>query len=289
MRAKGSRTAETSAAQRALHTLHGHDPKIFEDAFALDLAGPVLKWFIGPRPMAWLIQKSFGWMMPMVAHHLARSRYVEERLDQLLDEGLGQYVLLGAGMDSFAFRRPDLVDRVAVFEVDHPGTQKRKRERLRKLGLAEPSHVTYLAVDFETEVLRDALTRSGFNREDLSLFAWMGVMPYLTEESIMSTLKDVVERAAPGSEIVFDTLDRAAFTRGKDTLIGRRMFRAGVRMGEPMITGFDPDEIRELLAAAGLETLEIVTPEAFRELWFAGRADGLAPWEHVYVVRARVC
>ncbi len=128
----------------------------------------------------------------------------------------------------------------------------------------------------------------GFNSGKLTLFAWMGVMPYLTEESIVSTLKDVVERAALGSEIVFDTLDRAAFKKGKETLIGRRMFRVAEKWGEPMLSGFDPPEISQLLTAAGFEVLEVVTPEAFRDLWFEGRSDGLAPWEHIYVVRARV-
>ncbi len=287
---RGSRSAETSAAQRALHTLHGRDPKIFEDPFAVELAGPMGKWFIRPRPMAvWLFEKAFPWVMPMIAHHLARARYVEERLDQLTGEGLAQYVLLGAGMDSFAFRRPDLADTLTVFEIDHPGTQKRKRRRLGKLGWPEPSHVRYVAVDFETEALRDALMRSGFNSGQLSLFAWMGVIPYLTRESIVATLEDVAECATPGSEIVFDTMDRAALTKGKNTPGGRKMFRAAVRMGEPMISGFDPPEISQLLAVAGFEMLEIVTPEAFTKLWFEGRSDGLAPWEYVYVVRARVC
>ena len=289
MKDKGSRTAETSALQRAMHTLHGQEPKIFEDPFALDLAGPPFKWVIGPRPIAWLLRPFSVWMMPMVAIHLARSRYVEERLDQLVDDGPAQYVLLGAGMDSFALRRPDLADRLTVFEIDHPGTQRRKRKRLRKLGLSEPSNVKYVEVNFETEALRDALTRSGFDKGKLSLFAWMGVMPYLTQESIVSTFRDVAERATPGSEIVFDTLDRAAFTKGKDTLLGRRSFRMAEKWGEPMITGFDPPEIRQLLTETGLEVLEVVTPEAFTDRWFAGRSDGLVPWEYVYVVRARVC
>ena len=210
-------------------------------------------------------------------------------MDQLVAEGLGQYVLLGAGMDSFAFRRPDLADRLSVFEIDHPGTQGRKRERLRKLARAEPAHVTYLAVDFETEVLRDALTRSGFSSEDLTLFAWMGVMPYLTEESIVTTLKDVAQVVAAGSEIVFDTLDSSAFTTGKDTMVGRKMFQATEKMGEPMISGFDPPELSRLLAGAGFEMVEVVTAEAFARLWFEGRPDLPGPWEHMYVVRARKC
>ena len=288
MRAEGSRTAESSAAQRALHTLHAHEPKIFEDPFALGLAGPTWRWIVGPRPMAWLFQKAYGWLMPMVGHHLARARYVEERVDEILNDGLGQYVLLGAGMDSFALRRPDLASQLKVFEVDHPGTQAWKRARLERLDHDEPSHVVYVGVDFERESLADGLRRSGFNRDIHSLFAWMGVIPYLTEESIAATLRDVATNAPSGSELVFDTLDRAAFGEGREKPVGRRMFAATEKWGEPLITGYDPPDLDALLAEAGLSLVEVRSPAEFTEQWFAGRRDGLEPWEHMYVVRARV-
>ena len=288
MKPEGSRTAESSAAQRALHTLHAHQPKIFEDPFALGLAGPLWRWVVGPRPMAWLFQASVSWLMPIVGTHLARARYVEERLDELIDEGLSQYILLGAGMDSFALRRPDLSTRLTVFEIDHPGTQTWKRERLRRLGHGEPPHVEYLAVDFEAESLGEALKRSAFSPGALSLFAWMGVMPYLTKESIAATFRDVAAGASSGSEIVFDTLDRAAFVEGQGTPTGRKMFEATAKWGEPMITGFDPPELEELLSSAGLTLIEVMTPEAFTDLWFTQRKDRLKPWGHIYVGRARV-
>jgi methyltransferase (TIGR00027 family) len=247
------------------------------------------KWFFGPRPMARLLERVFSWMMPMVAHHLARARYVEERPDQLVaDAGLTQYVLLGAGMDSVGSRRPDLADTLTIFEVDHPGTQKRKRQRLAKLGLPEPPHVKYVAVDFETQALADALTLGGFDSGKPSFFAWLGVVPYLSRESIVATLEDIATCALSGSEIVFDTLDRSSLTTGKDTRVGRKLFRVAARMGEPMISGFDSAEIRQILEATGFETLDLVTPQTFKKRWFGDRPDGLAPWEYVYVVRARV-
>jgi methyltransferase (TIGR00027 family) len=288
MRPEGSRTAESSAAQRALHTLHAHEPKIFTDPFALGLAGPTWRWIVGPRPMARLFEKTYGWLMPMVGHHLARARYVEERLDVLRQDGLRQYVLLGAGMDSFALRRPELSSELAVFEVDHPGTQSWKRARLEKLGHGEPSHVEYVGVDFETESLAEGLQRSDFNREALTLFAWMGVIPYLTEESIIATLRDVAMNAPSGSELVFDTLDRAAFVEGKKKPVGRKMFAATEKWGEPMLTGYDPPELEGLLAEAGLTLVEVMSPAEFTDRWFSERADRLEPWEHMYVVRARV-
>jgi len=288
MRAEGSRTAESSAAQRALHTLHAHEPKVFEDPFALGLAGPMWRWIVGPRPMAWLFQRAYGWMMPMVGHHLARARYVEDRVDELLSEGLGQYVLLGAGMDSFALRRPDLASQLKVFEVDHPGTQAWKRARLERLNQDEPSHVEYVGVDFEKESLADGLRHSGFDGESLSLFAWMGVIPYLTEESIAATLRDLAANAPSGSELVFDTLDRAVFAEGREKPVSRKMFAATEKWGEPLLTGFDPPELDALLAAAGLSLVEVRSSAEFTDQWFSGREDGLEPWEHMYVARARV-
>jgi methyltransferase (TIGR00027 family) len=226
--------------------------------------------------------------MPMVGHHVARARYVEERVEEGLPAGLGQYVLLGAGMDSFALRRPDLAPRLKVFEVDHPGTQAWKRARLKRLDFDEPTNVEYVGVDFETESLADGLRRSGFSRETLSLFAWMGVIPYLTEESIVATLRDLAENAVSGSELVFDTLDRAVFTEGREKPIGRKMFAATAKWGEPLITGYDPPELGALLAEAGLSVVEVKSPAEFTDQWFSERSDGLEPWEHMYVVRARV-
>jgi len=113
-------------------------------------------------------------------------------------------------------------------------------------------------------------------------------MPYLTEASIAATLRGMAGSAAPGSEIVFDTLDRASLVEGKQEATGRRVFRAAERMGEPMFTGFDPPEIGELLNAAGLSLVEVVTPAMFTGRWFAHRQDRLAPWEYVYVVRAKL-
>lgn len=208
MKDEGSRTAEFSAAQKALHTLHGDDPKIFVDPFALGLSGPRLKWVVGPRPMAWLFQRLFSWTLPLTAHNLVRSQYVEARLDKLLDAGLEQYVILGAGMDSFALRRKDLTERLVVFEIDHPRTQAAKRQRIAAMGWSEPDNVTYVPIDFERQTLLEALNQTGFDGGKLTLFSCMGVIQYLTEESIVATMADVAAAAASGSEIAFNTLEQ---------------------------------------------------------------------------------
>ncbi|MCA9240328.1 MAG: class I SAM-dependent methyltransferase [Planctomycetales bacterium] len=288
MRAQGSLTAESSAAQRALHTLHAQEPKVFRDPFALGLAGPAWRPILTHRASALRFQRCNRWLMPMVAHHLARARYVEERLERLEREGLRQYVLLGAGMNSFVLRRTRLARRLAVLEIDHPATQARKRARLKQLGHTAPATLEYLGVDFEKESLAEGLDRSGFDSDALCLFSWMGVVPYLTKKSFETTLRDITAQSTPGSEVVFDTLDRAVFHEARNNPIVRRMREVTRRCGEPLVSGYDPQDMATLLGRCGLRILEVVTAADFTARWFARRKDGLRPWEHIYVVRAVV-
>ncbi|NOX84753.1 MAG: class I SAM-dependent methyltransferase [Chlorobi bacterium] len=288
MKKRGSRTADTSAAQRAYHTLYASEPKVFDDPFAIQLTGPAWRFCLKNKWIVRFIERQYDWTMPIIGHHVARSRYVEEQLDKLLEKGFTQYVLLGAGMDSFVFRRPELSGKLAVFEIDHPGTQTRKRDRLKKLGIPEPRNVKYIAVDFEQDSLTEKLSETGFQADEKTLFAWLGVVPYLTEASILTTLKDIAKTVARGSELIFDVLYRSAFTQGKGTMTGRKLFRSTERKGEPMITGYDPDDLKRLLPETGFELTCVVSPDDFTNMWFTGRKDGLKPWKYTYVVRARV-
>ena len=288
MKKKGSRTADTSAAQRAYHTLYASEPKVFNDPFAIRLTNPFWRFCLKNKWIAGLIEHHYDWIIPMIGHHVARSRYVEERLDKLVAEGFTQYVLLGAGMDSFAFRRPELEEKLTVYEIDHPGTQMRKHKRIQKLGITVPANVKYVPVDFEKDFLSEKLLAAGFQTNKKTLFAWLGVVPYLTEESILGTLKDISKITVTGSELIFDTLYRSAFTKGKGTMTGKKLFRPTRKKGEPMISGHDPEDLKKLLPEAGFELTGVVSPEDFTRMWFNGRKDALKPWKYSYVVRARV-
>jgi len=288
MKKKGSHTADTSAAQRAYHTMYASEPKVFNDPFAIQLTSFSWRFCLKNKWIVGFIEKEYDWIMPMIAHHVARSRYTEERLDELIKKGFTQYVLLGAGMDSFVFRRPELSAKLTVYEIDHPGTQAKKRQRMKKLGLAEPANVNYIPVDFEKDSLTEKLAGAGFNKNEKTLFAWLGVVPYLTEPAIRSTLKELSTLAASGSELIFDTMYRDALTRGKGTITGKKLFRLTEKKGEPMITGYDPDELKKLLPETGFQLAEVVSPDDFIDKWFTRRKDGLKPWKYVYVARAVV-
>ena len=288
MKKRRSRTADTSAAQRAYHTLYASGPKVFDDPYAIQLTSSVWRFCLKTKWIVRLIEKEYDWIIPVVAHHVARSRYTEDRLDELVEKGFSQYVLAGAGMDSFVLRRPELSERLTIFEIDYPGTQSVKRKRIKKRGLAEPDNVKYIPVDFEKDPLTEKLKDAGFRRDEKTLFAWLGVVPYLTESAFRSALKEFSAIAAPGSEIIFDAMYNSALVQGKVTKTGQKLFRSAKKAGEPMITGYDPEDLERILPETGFQLAEVVSPDDFESMWFTHRKDGLKPWKYTYVARAKV-
>jgi methyltransferase (TIGR00027 family) len=135
---------------------------------------------------------------------LIRARYNEEKLIASLSHGVAQYVIVGAGFDSFGWRRPDLKDQLQVFEIDHPVTQTFKMERLQAAGLVIPTNLHFGAADFEHETVADVLKRVPYDVKQAAFFSWLGVTCYLTHEAIMGTFRSIKSMARPGSEIVFD-------------------------------------------------------------------------------------
>jgi methyltransferase (TIGR00027 family) len=201
-----------------------------------------------------------------------RSRLAEDRLAQLYSEGVRQYVVLGAGLDTFAYRNPwpDL----RVFEVDHPATQAWKRGRLEAAGIAIPETLTFAPVDFESQSLAGGLAAAGFRPEAGAMVGWLGVTFYLTEEAVFDTLA-YVAAMAPGSEVVFD------FGVSKDQLgLGGRLVLAAISArvaaaGEPFRTLFAPEELARRLSAMGFSETEVLGSAALNARYFSDRADGL--------------
>jgi len=282
---RGSRTAEAAAAVRAGHFLHA-EPKIFEDPHAILFTSPSWRRVIKSRLLCLIVlMPFFEWRMPgVIGEILGRSRYAEDRLEAAVADGVTQYVLLGAGLDSFAVRRVDLLPRLTVFELDHPLTQESKRETLARLDLEVPANVTLVPFDFERESIPEALLRSRFSRQERSFLSWLGTTYYLTREAVLGTLGGLASFAAEGSEIVFDYADHTLFSsKGAQHLLG---FTA--RRGEPMRSGLDPytlaDEIRDL----GLLLVENLSPKEQRARYFANRRDGLDTADGAYFACARV-
>lgn len=219
---------------------------------------------------------------------LVRARFTDDALAAAIERGATQYVIVGAGLDTFALRRPDLARHVTTFEVDHPATQAQKRQRLARAGLALPEAHHFAACDFESEDLAAALARLPFERTALTLFAWLGVTWYLTRPAIDATLR-ALRRAAPSSELVFDyrlpeSIDPAEPAPELAAL--QTLLRS---YGEPAITGFEPEALSRALDALGFRIVEDAGREVLQERYFARRRDGLAcgPFARIAHARAR--
>lgn len=219
---------------------------------------------------------------------LGRARFSEELLEQAVKDGVRQYVILGAGMDTFAWRRPDLLARLEVFEVDHPATQAHKRQRLREAGLEVPAGLNFLPVDFGRDNLAAALSRSAYDPQAPTFFNWLGVTYYLPRDAICATWRAISEAAPPGSAVVFDYLDADAFVPARVSRRVQIMMEIVTRVGEPMITGFDPETLAADLAREGLRLEENLDPGAIQERFFQSRTDGYHACEHAYFAWAAV-
>jgi len=280
MEAAPSRTAALAAVARGLIRMEATPPWVLDDPFALVLVGP-----------AW--QELHDKVTPLFPTNVARetfaaictrSRYAEDRLAA---GAFTQYVILGAGLDSFAWRRPDLLRSVRVFEVDHPASQAWKLERVSDLALPLSDSHVFVPIDFEAEVLGDALCTAGFDRGQPALFSWTGVAPYLTAPAIESTLRTVAEAAA-GSEVVFSY--RAEEPELDD--VGREFIRIyaplAASLGEPLQPGWPVIEIERLISRSGLKVVDHPSRADLQERYFAGRTDGLRPYNVETLVTARV-
>jgi len=282
---RASRTAEIAAAARAHHCLY-ESPVIFQDPFALEFTSPMWRRIVVTKPLRWLVfERLMRTLRPVGAQVVARSRYAEDVLEQAIAAGVRQYVIVGAGFDSFALRRRDLESSVRVFELDHPDTQQAKRERLR-VGL--PGNLEFVAADFERETVADALSRSSFERQRTAFFSWLGTTPYLSNSATRKTLASIGRFAATGSGVVFDYLVPDNLLLEPEKLTVEKLKRFTARRGEPLVGAFHPEELEAMLASGGLELVETLTPAQQEQRYFANRRDGLRPMPASFFALARV-
>ena len=280
MEAAPSRTAMFAAVSRGLFRMEETPPWVLDDALALVLVGPVwqeLRDQVNPLFPGQVARESR-------AAVCARSRYAEDRLAA---GAFTQYVILGAGLDSFAWRRPDLLRSVRVFEVDHPASQAWKLERVGDLALPLSDSQVFVPVDFEAEPLRDALRAAGFDWGQPALFSWTGVAPYLTAQAIELTLRTTAG-AAPGSEVVFSYRAEESVLDG----VGREFIRIyaplAASVGEPLQPGWPVIEIERLISRCGLKVADHPARADLEQRYFADRTDGLRPYNVETLVTARV-
>lgn len=248
-----SRTALAAAAHRATH-------QVVEQGavFADPLAGPIL----GADPQI-LVQQAQAHpeTRGMRLFIAMRSSVAERALKAgVEDRGVRQLVVLGAGLDTFAYRNP-FADRLRVFEVDHPATQAWKRRRLSDAGVALPDSLVFTPVDFEREGLLDRLIDAGFDPAQRTFFTWLGVVPYLTKPAISATLR-LVAGVAGGAEVVFDYSDPPATLSAEAHASHQQRAARVAALGEPFLTYFEPADLHAALAELGFDHIEDLGPKA---------------------------
>jgi methyltransferase (TIGR00027 family) len=281
-------TAEGAAYARAKHLLYD-DPIIFEDSFAIDFLSPRRRRIL-KNPLIGLLMRStlYRHFRPLRAPLVDRSRYSEDKLEKAIVQGVTQYVIIGAGYDSFALRRRDLSDSIRIFELDHPATQKAKRERLFELNVELPRNLELIPVDFEKETVAEALKRSSYIREVPAFFSWLGTILYLTRDAVFKTLRSLLSLAAPGSEIVFDYIIPDTLMDPKELKRFNKRRRLAAHLGEPMITYFDPDILVTEMEDFGFELIENLSPNERKVRYFGNRKDNLIPSGRIYFAHFRV-
>jgi methyltransferase (TIGR00027 family) len=256
-----SATAERVAMRRAAHQLYD-EPVIFRDPLALR----VLSDECAAQVRTGIEQENRNpWARGLRAFIAARSRFAEEELAKAVAHGVRQYVVLGAGLDTFACRNP--FPDLQVFEVDFPDTQTWKRARLEHAGIATPPSLHFAPVDFERHSLEEGLDEAGFRRSEPAFFSWLGVVPYLTRPAAFGTLQFIA--ALPkGSGVAFDySIPREMMgERERDAFdeLAARVARAG----EPFRSFYDPAQIAVDLRALGFTEIEDLDVAAIRARWF---------------------
>ena len=265
-----SDTAALTAMLRAAHQLVDDEPRIVDDPIAIRLLDDATRESIAARREALF---SPGLMVPRAAV-LLRSRYTEDLLAGAVAQGISQFVILGAGLDTFAFRQPAFARQLQIYEVDHPATQAWKRERLAAAGIAAPRNLRWVSIDFEQQTLAAGLRESTFDAARPAFFSWLGVTQYLTLPAIDATLKVVAALPQP-STIVLSFMLPDDDLPPEEVAAARAVANEAARKGEPWPSRIAPQDLADRLNRLGFREVIYLSPAEASTRYFAGRRDGL--------------
>ncbi len=216
---------------------------------------------------------------------LARAAFCEKVLMNELTLGVEQYVILGAGLDTFGFRHRELENHLAIFEVDHPATQQFKKKKLADASMEIPKNLHFVSMDFTSQFSHQDLLDTGFENKK-TFFSLLGVSYYLTKEENMALIEDLFKNVPAGSSIVFDYADETLFeTKGMSNRV-ENMVKLAAASGEPMKACFSYNELENLLERSGLLIYEHLSPTKINELFFANRSDYLSAFETIHYIHA---
>lgn len=264
-RSQSSITAQGIAFSRAIESQKPEGERICYDPYARLF---VSRWL-------WITMRLFwGYGLrrsPGVYEYLAsRTRYIDDTLSACLDGGLQQLVILGAGFDSRAYRFEQVKEQVKVFEVDHPATQAIKLAKVNEIFGSLPDHITYVAIDFDTESLEKRLTECGYSERLKTLFIWEGVVYYITDEAIDGTLDFIAKHSSPGSSVIFDYIYTSAFAGSHKRTEVKSMQRYRGLTGEGLRFSIDEGAIQSFMEQRGFCDVKNVDHHDWKRLYFTG-------------------
>ena len=261
-----SKTALMMAGLRAHHLLSAEAPRVLSDTLAMPLAGlespDEVRAFAdrmadmyaayGDRAVA------EGLVRDMTMSGCGRSAFFEDRLAASLARGMRQLVILGAGLDSTAYRRADIIEHLDVFEVDYPATQTWKRERLASIGVPTPENVTFVPFDFDRQTLAEALAAGGVRADRMTFFSWLGVQPYLSDDAVMATL-DTIAAFPSGSELVLDLFTTLRFGQSEVQAVAEGGLQLVASIGEGFKSTYAPEDFAARLRERGFARIDMVS------------------------------
>ncbi len=260
-------TAVRTALWRALHVQIDDKPHILKDEIGLKLITP---------PNDWQERPDMKFTKRLRASIVARARFIEDLIIEQSKQGITQYVILGAGLDTFAERRPDIASKLQIFEIDQPDTLSWKRQRLIELGFGVPKYLHFVPVNFETSSWWELLLKSGFDPNKPAVVACTGVSLYLTKDAITSTL-DQIATLAQSSKLAMTFYLPVELVDEEDKPMQEMSEKGARAAGTPFISFFTPNEILRMADDAGFKDAKTVSAKEMEQLYFMNRTDEFVP------------
>ncbi len=262
-------TAVRTALWRAMHVQFDAEPHILEDEVGLKLIAPNAEWRQRPDMHPQFTKR-------LRASMVARARFIDDLIIEQSKNGISQYVILGAGLDTFAQRRPDIASKLQLFEIDQPDTQTWKRQRLIELGFGIPEGLHFVSVNFETSSWWEQLLKAGFDISQPAVIACTGVSLYLTKDAITAMLNQIAMLAS-GSTLAMTFYLPMALIDEEDKPLQEMAEKGAREAGTPFVSFFAPNEMLALADEAGFKEAKTISTKDLEQLYFTGRTDHLLP------------
>lgn len=266
-RTEPDNTAVRTALWRALHLQVDAKPYVLADEIGLKLIAP---------PADWQQRPDMKFTKRLRASIIARARFIEDLIIEESKQGTGQYVILGAGLDTFAQRRPDIASKLQLYEIDQPDTLTWKQQRLIELGFGTPEYLHFVPVNFETSSWWDQLLKAGFDTRKPAVVACTGVSLYLTKEAIAATLNQIAA-FAPGSKLAMTFYLPIELMDEEDKPLQEMSEKGARASGTPFVSFFAPNEILDLAREAGFKEAKTISTKDMEQFYFMDRTDNLLP------------